>query len=151
MSAIWKVPETLPPSDAAPPPEEGTTVILDFVVDADMMAAFARLSGDTNPLHSDPEVARRHGFRAPVVFGGLLVAQISRLLGTRLPGPGCVWHRLDIGFRQPLHVGEPARLQARVVHASAALRLVRLDVRISAGGRVVATGTAEASLPVAHP
>ena len=59
-------------------------------VTAEDVDAFARLSGDVNPLHMEAEFARRHGFRGRVVHGVLLSAYLSRVLGTRLPGPGAL-------------------------------------------------------------
>lgn len=39
-----------------------------------------RLSGDTNPLHTDPEFARRAGFPAPIMHGMALYGIAGRLL-----------------------------------------------------------------------
>lgn len=115
------------------------------ISDADM-AAFRSLSGDTNPLHDDPAFARRRGFAGPVVYGGLIVAQVSRLLGTRLPGPGCVWRSLTLRFRAPLYVGETARLAATIIHANEDLGVVDLKLRIDAAKRCIADGDAAALL-----
>ena len=53
------------------------------------LALFAAASGDHNPLHLDPEVARRAGFERPLVHGMLTMALAGRLLTDRL-GVGCV-------------------------------------------------------------
>lgn len=115
------------------------------ISDADM-AAFRNLSGDTNPLHDDAAFARRRGFAGPVVYGGLIIAQVSRMLGTRLPGPGCVWRSLTLRFRAPLYVGETARLAATIVHANEDIGVVDLKLRIDAAKRCVAEGEAAALL-----
>lgn len=115
------------------------------ISDADM-AAFQNLSGDTNPLHDDAAFARRRGFAGPVVYGGLIIAQVSRMLGTRLPGPGCVWRSLTLRFRAPLYVGETARLAATIVHANEDIGVVDLKLRIDAAKRCVAEGEAAALL-----
>jgi acyl dehydratase len=132
-------------SAAAPPLTPGQAVSFSFVVAADEMAAFATLSGDRNPLHSDADHARARGFAGPVVYGGLLAAKVSRLVGMELPTRDCVWTHLDIDFRAPLYVGEPATLAAEIVEVSEAVRAARLRFRIAAatGGRLVARGTAE--------
>ncbi len=125
----------------------GATARLDFRVTSADMAAFAALSGDVNPLHADDAYARRCGFRGRVVYGGLLVAAVSRLLGTRLPGPGCVWHRLSIDFRAPLYLGEPAELSATVRYCNAELALMQADFCITVADREIARGTAQAGCP----
>jgi 3-hydroxybutyryl-CoA dehydratase len=129
---------------AAAPLAPGQTASFGFVISADEMAAFATLSGDRNPLHSDSDVARARGFAGPVVYGGLLAAKVSRLVGMELPTADCVWTHLDIDFRDPLYVGEPTTLAAEIVEVSQAVRAARLRFRIcTVDGRLVARGTVE--------
>lgn len=106
------------------------------------MEAFRTLSGDTNPLHDDAPYARRRGFDGRVVYGGLLVAQVSRLLGAHLPGHGCVWRSLALRFRAPLYVGQAAWLTATVTHANEELGVMDLKLRIEANDRTIADGEA---------
>lgn len=47
----------------------------------DMMVAFHELSGDPNPLHTDEEFSRAHGFPSCVVYGLLTASFLSRLGG----------------------------------------------------------------------
>jgi 3-hydroxybutyryl-CoA dehydratase len=119
---------------------------LEFRIGPEDMQAFRRLSGDTNPIHHDPVYARQRGFDDVVVYGGLIVAQVSRLLGTAMPGPGCVWRSIALRFRHPLYVDIPARVQATVAYANETFGLVKLKLRVEAGGVVVADGEAEAQL-----
>jgi 3-hydroxybutyryl-CoA dehydratase len=118
------------------------TARVEFCITDREMEVFRALSGDTNPLHDDASYARRRGFDGRVVYGGLLVAQVSRLLGAHLPGDGCVWRSLTLRFRSPLYVGEAARLTATVTHANEDLGVMDLKLRIEAGGRTVADGEA---------
>lgn len=122
---------------------EGQTARLPFrVSDADM-AAFAALSGDYNPLHTDDSFARARGMQGRVVYGGLLLAQVSRLLGMELPGRDGVWAGVRMDFRAPLYVGEEAVLEGVVDRVSEAVALLRLKIAIRAGDRLIATGSAE--------
>lgn len=122
------------------------TEILDFHINAVEMEVFRCLSADTNPLHSDEDFARRHGFKGVVVYGALIVAQVSCLLGTRMPGFGCVWRSFTLDFRNPLYVGEQARMTATIVHANEVLGLFDLAVAVDAEGRRIAEGKAAAML-----
>jgi 3-hydroxybutyryl-CoA dehydratase len=126
--------------------EPGAVTSLPFCIGKAEMADFLRLSSDTNPIHTDVEFAQRHGFDGLVVYGGLIVAQISCLLGTRVPGPGCVWRSLSIRFRSPLRIGEPAVVSGTISHANADLGVVELRLRVEAGGRLIAEGEASAQL-----
>jgi 3-hydroxybutyryl-CoA dehydratase len=116
-----------------------------FTVTHDDMAAFAAVSGDRNPIHSDAAYAIERGFRDAVVYGGLLLAKISRLIGMELPTQDCVWTGVKLDFRQPLYVGEEAQLSGEIVHVSDAVRSATVRLRIRAGDRLIATGSAEVS------
>ncbi len=122
------------------------TELAEFRIGDAEMAAFRTLSGDTNPLHDDAVFARRRGFAGPVVYGGLIIAQVSQMLGTRLPGAGCVWRSLTLRFRAPLYVGETARLAATIVHVNEEIGAVDLKLRVDAGKRRIAEGEAAALL-----
>lgn len=126
--------------------EPDRTELAEFRIGNAEMAAFRKLSGDTNPLHDNAAFAHKRGFAGPVVYGGLIIAQVSQMLGTRLPGPGCVWRSLTLRFRAPLYVGETARLAATIVHANEDIGAVDLKLRVDVGRRCVAEGEAAALL-----
>lgn len=48
---------------------------------------FARLTGDFNPVHLDPEYAKTTPFKERIAHGILSGSIISTVLGMRLPGP----------------------------------------------------------------
>jgi acyl dehydratase len=120
----------------------GSEASLEFVVSADDMRVFAELSGDYNPLHSDVAFAVSRGFGGCVVYGALMVAKISRLIGMELPGRDSLWSGLEMQFVSPLLVGESAVLTAAVGHVSEATRSTELRLRIVSGDRVIARGKA---------
>lgn len=108
--------------------------------------AFARLSGDFNPLHLDGDYARKYGFEGRVVYGGLLVAAVSRLLGMKLPGGGCLWQSLSLQFTAPLYVGDRASVIGKVIYANPELSVLRISIEVRAKGRLIARGQAQASV-----
>lgn len=123
-----------------------TAISFTFTIRYREMRAFAEVSGDHNPIHLDERVARQRGFEGCVVYGGLLAAKISRLIGMELPTKNYLWTRLEIDFRKPLYIGQEAVLAAEIASASEAVRAIKLRFRITSGGRAVATGAAEAVL-----
>lgn len=125
---------------------EGMTAAFDFTVDQQQMDAFAALSGDDNPLHRDPAFAAACGFSGCVVYGGLLVAKVSRMIGMELPGRDSLWSSLQIQFAAPLIVGRSARLEAAISHISEAARAVTLQLKVTSAGVTVAHGRALVSL-----
>lgn len=125
---------------------EGLRVSWHFAVTEKEMEMFANLSGDLNPMHWNSAFSESRGFRGIVVYGGLLLAQLSRLVGMELPGRDAVWNRADIKFRSPLYVGEAAFLEAVIAHRSEATRTIEVKFDISVQGRLIANGVVGVTL-----
>lgn len=110
------------------------------------MAAFAALSGDRSPVHTDDDFARRHGFRGAIVYGGILLAKLSHCLGTHLPGPQGVSLEWTIRYHTPLYVGETATFRAELTHASEAMRVVQISFLVTGNDARIASGKAQSRL-----
>jgi acyl dehydratase len=80
------------------------------------LAAYAAVSGDTNPLHLDPELAKSVGLAAPPVHGMLLLAAFEPAL--REWRPDLRIERLSGRFTQPVLEGEAVTLSGRVMRAA---------------------------------
>ena len=63
---------------------------------------FARLSGDNNPIHLDPDYASKTRFKSPIVHGVLVSGLISTLFGRVLSGT--IYVKQTLNFRSPVHV-----------------------------------------------
>lgn len=55
-----------------------------FIVSLAVYTAFQQCSGDYNPLHTDEEFARGKGFPERVMYGNILNAFVSMLIGESL-------------------------------------------------------------------
>lgn len=76
--------------------------------DSNRQERFARLSGDYNPVHLDPLVARRTQVGAPIVHGMHTVLRvIEAVAGVSLPHAT----GLKVQFRKPIYVGEMATVE----------------------------------------
>jgi NAD(P)-dependent dehydrogenase (short-subunit alcohol dehydrogenase family) len=71
-------------------------------VDAEAPIAFARLSGDWNPLHTRADYAGRTPFGRPVLHGAYLSGLLSRMAGMFLPGEKCLLHGISLRFIAPV-------------------------------------------------
>ena len=123
-----------------------TAVFGKTVTEADLVM-FAGVSGDTNPLHLDEEFASRTRFGGRIVHGMLTASLISTLIGTKLPGPGCIYISQDLKFRAPVRVGDTVETRATVVEVVAERRKVVLKTVCTVKGQVVLEGEAKILVP----
>jgi 3-hydroxybutyryl-CoA dehydratase len=70
--------------------------------------AFARLSGDDNPIHVDPDFSARTKFGRTVAHGMLLYGTICGLLSRHFPG--AVQVAQNLMFPAPTFTGEVMRI-----------------------------------------
>src|SRR5690349_17397892 len=124
----------------------GGKASFEFSVSHDDMARFAELSGDFNPLHIDDTFAREKKFEGKVVYGALIIAKVSRLIGMELPGRDSVWTNVNFQFNRPLYVGQTATLEGAVTTLSEATGFVELKLTLKVDGRTLGKGTAEVLL-----
>lgn len=76
--------------------------------------AFARISGDANPAHVDPEYAKTSMFGACVVHGFLVGSLFSAILGTKLPGLGTIYTGQTLKFTRPVYIGDTVKATVTV-------------------------------------
>ncbi len=124
-----------------------TDIFSKTVTEADV-TLFAGLSGDTNPLHLDADFASKTMFAGRITHGMLTAAFISTVLGTRLPGPGCVYLSQNLRFKGPVRVGDTVEARVSVKEIIEEKKRVVFDTTCSVGGKVVLDG--EATLMVSR-
>jgi 3-oxoacyl-[acyl-carrier protein] reductase len=95
------------------------------------LQAFASLTGDFNPIHSDAHFAQKTTFRKPVVHGMLSASFISTLIGTRLPGAGALWVSQKLDFHSAARIGDVLNVRARVKAKSESSRTISLEIEIT--------------------
>ncbi|MFC4357865.1 MaoC family dehydratase [Halobium salinum] len=98
--AGWDVEYDLDDEDAV---AVGDSVRFSKPVDEADVLAFARASGDTNPLHLDDEFAEGTRFGRRIVHGTLVSGLISAALA-RLPGL-TIYVSQDVRFLRPVDIG----------------------------------------------
>jgi acyl dehydratase len=127
--------------------------------------AFARVSGDWNPLHTDEDHASRTTYGRCVLHGAFSAGLVSRLAGMYLPGADCLLHGMRLRFVTPIVVPAALLVSGRVTSESAGQGRVDasvVDAESGAAyveasyefGRYLLTGRAdrrsEAPVPGAH-
>ncbi len=118
-----------------------TAVYAKTVTDADIVM-FAGISGDTNPVHLDAHFAGQTVFKGRVAHGMLSASFISAVLGTRLPGPGCIYLSQNLKFRAPVKAGETVTARVTVKDVNPDNKRVVFDTVCTVGDTVVIDGEA---------
>jgi 3-hydroxybutyryl-CoA dehydratase len=116
------------------------------VTEADIMA-FAGVSGDTNPVHLHHDFAANTLFKGRVAHGMLSASFISTILGTKLPGPGCIYVSQNIQFKAPVRAGDTVTARATITEIIPEKRRVVLKTVCTIGDKVVIDGEAVALVP----
>lgn len=129
-SASWSAPE------AAPDHER------DFATRPDQ-ALLYRLTGDRNPLHSDPAFAARGGFARPILHGMCAYGFVARLLVNDLCGGDVAAFRsMSARFARPVLPGDAMRLRVWRDEEGAAFQVLGAD-----GEVVIDRGRVDLALP----
>ena len=104
--------------------------------------AFAALTGDTNPVHLDSEYAATTPFRARIAHGMHSAGLISTVLGTQLPGPGCIYLEQQIKFKAPVFIGDTLVATVTVEDINQRRGRVSLKTQCFVNTKLVVDGTA---------
>jgi acyl dehydratase len=108
------------------PPPIGASATWTRTFSADDVEAFARLSGDRNPLHFDAEFAARTRVGRLVVQGGLTTGLFNALVAMELPGPGSVFLHQEWDYPAPVFIGDTVTARAEVIEARTDKPITRL-------------------------
>lgn len=124
----------------------GRAVSFHFSISQAEMDEFMRFSGDRSRIHHDTGFAEKNDFRGPVVFGAIIVAKISYLVGMLLPGDFGLATEWKVNFNRPLYVGDLAEMRGEITHVSDATRTVKLKITVTRSDEIVATAVAGSKL-----
>ncbi|MDF7811130.1 MaoC family dehydratase [Hymenobacter sp. YC55] len=84
----------------------GDSASLQKVMLDEDLQLFAKLSLDTNPIHSDEQFASQTRFGRRICPGMLYSSLISAVIGTKLPGPGTIYVKQTLRFLKPVFIND---------------------------------------------
>ncbi|MGH6643722.1 MAG: MaoC/PaaZ C-terminal domain-containing protein [Bradyrhizobium sp.] len=103
------------PSEGQPEPHQIPSRKADLSVDISTredQALLYRLNGDRNPLHSDPEFAKRAGFPAPILHGMCTYGITCRgVLQTYADYDASAFKQHAVRFSSPVYPGETVTME----------------------------------------
>ena len=109
----------------------GQNVRCSISIDADLIQAFANLTGDHHPLHTNREYAVEHGYPDVLAHGVLLTSLSSRLIGMELPGVRTILLGQTAEYVRPVFPGDDLSFSATVTHLKRSLCLVTIDIKVT--------------------
>lgn len=116
------------------------------VTDADIVL-FAGISGDTNPVHLDEQYAGQTVFCGRIAHGLLSASLLSAVLGTKLPGPGCIYLNQTLNFKAPVRIGDTVTARVTVKEIFPDKNRVVLETVCHVGNKAVLDGEATVMVP----
>jgi len=116
-------------------------------VTADVIRAFADVSGDHNPVHVDADYAATTIFKERIAHGMLSAAFISAVFGMHLPGPGAIYISQTLNFKAPVKIGDVLVTTVKVAELVPDKRRARFTTVCSVDGKPVVEGEAVLMVP----
>lgn len=104
---------------------------------------FSRVTGDTNPIHIDDKFAKKSIFKKKIAHGFLSASYISAVIGTKLPGPGCIYVRQSLRFLAPVFPGDEIITKVKVKSITIPKKRIILETFCSRSDKKVLDGEAE--------
>ncbi len=131
--------------------EEGQTLIeVRKSVTQDQINRYARVSGDGNLIHLDPEFAARSSFGRIVTHGMLVLAFLSEMLTHSFGRSWLESGRLRVRFRAPVYPGEDVIAFGKITKVTVEGDSRRIQCQVGcrkADGQEVITGEVSVAVP----
>ena len=116
------------------------------ITDTDIVL-FAGISGDTNPVHLNHKFASETMFEGRIAHGMISAAFISTVIGTKLPGPGCIYVGQSLKFKAPVRVNDTVTARVTITKLVPEKRFIEMDTVCTVNGKPVLTGEATIMVP----
>ena len=113
--------------------EVGQKATRELTVTAEMVSAYAEVTGDYNPLHFDEEFAASTRFGKLMAQGGIAVGLLHALVAMDMPGPGTVFLRQCWFFSAPVYIGDTIHAEATVMSATPERHRADIDFVVTNG------------------
>jgi 3-hydroxybutyryl-CoA dehydratase len=127
--------------------QEGMTEVYGkTITDADIVL-FSGISGDINPVHLNHEFASETIFDGRIAHGMLTASLISTVVGTKLPGPGCIYVNQALRFKAPVRAGDTVNARVTITKLLPEKKFIELKTICSVGDKVVIDGEATVMVP----
>jgi acyl dehydratase len=120
----------------------GQSIVRTVPITKEMIAVYADVVDDHNPLHTDVEFATSR-FGGIIAHGTLIIGLFSATMYALL-GPGAVARKFKCKFRAAVRPGDEVRIELSISDLVARVRKVVVEGKAYVGSTLVVTATIEA-------
>ncbi|MFI5221430.1 MAG: MaoC family dehydratase [Bacteroidia bacterium] len=85
----------------------GDVFTLDFSYTQEQVNLYAQISGDTNPLHINPEAGKASMFGRNIIHGHFSASVFTRIFGALFHANGHIYMKQNTTFLKPMFVDTP--------------------------------------------
>ena len=85
------------------------------VFNKEYVMAYAKLTGDFNPVHFDEAYASKTIFQKPIVHGPLVLTMITTMFANELPGAGSVYLSHEVNYFAPVYHNDEITARLEVI------------------------------------
>jgi len=117
---------------------------IDFTISENEYTSFQVCSKDMNPLHVNGLYAQAHGFKDRVMYGNILNAFVSYVVGMELPTQDVILLAQSIQYKNPVFLNDKLVMNIKTDNISVAVNSVTLvykfcnsDKKVVAKGNVI--------------
>lgn len=130
--------------DAAPAAAGERLPVIVRTVDQPTIDAYARASGDFNPIHVDPDYARDGPFGRTIAHGLMTLAYVAEMLNRWSGGAFDEAGEIDVAFVGPVFAGDVIEVTGVVEDTVErdGLDCLKVGLLVTAGGRRILAGHA---------
>jgi len=93
----------------------GDSAQISKVITEEVVNDFARVTGDTNPVHTDQAYAEKTIFKGRIAHGVFSLGIFSTILGNILPGYGTIYLSQEVKFLAPVRIGDTITARVEVI------------------------------------
>lgn len=108
---------------------------------------FAQATGDNNPIHLDEDYAKTTIFGECIAHGILTAGVVSSVIGTKMPGPGCIYISQTMQFKRPVKIGAELNIKVEILTKDEKRNYVTIATNANVNGKSVLTGEATVMVP----
>jgi acyl dehydratase len=109
----------------------GQTARREVTVTAEMVADYAKLTGDYNPLHFDESFVGKTRFGRLIAQGGIATGLLHALVAMDMPGAGSVFTKQTWNFPRPVYIGDTIRAEATVTSVHPRLPMTDVHFKVT--------------------